>query len=82
MNLTIPPNAEFLTVEFSTPDGGTHRQRVAVWSLPRSRYISEVISAAVKGARRNKKVVANCLRITHGKVVLFDAVADGAEAVR
>lgn len=82
MNLTIPPDAEYLSVEFALPAGGTHRQRVAIWGLHGSRRLADVIAKAVAGAKRNRVSVSNCLRITHGKVVLFDAVADGAEAVR
>jgi hypothetical protein len=82
MTIDIPAEAEYLTVEFAAPGGGTHRQRVAIWGLHGSRRIADVIAKAVAGAKRNRKTVGTCLRIFCRKAVLFSYVDDTTRGFR
>jgi hypothetical protein len=85
VTLCIPDGAEYLTVVFAVVGGGTHKQRIDVHAMRRGRRAGEwcdrvcdAITHAARSAKRRKVAVANCLRITHGKAVLFDNVADVA----
>lgn len=85
MMLCIPDAAEYLTVEFATRDGGTHKQRVTVLHRmrdPGPHGLRHVIEAAVKGCKRKGIAAANCLRVTHKAAVLFNYITDTTERLR
>lgn len=76
----IPPNAQFVTVEFAKRDGTIHKQRVTTSGLylQPGNVIARIIAAATKGCKRRKIEVCNVQRITHGTAVLFHYLDTGA----
>lgn len=59
----------YAVVEFALPTGGVRKQRIrydGIYTGP-----SPLIVAGRKAAKRNGVDVANVLRITHGKTLIF-----------
>lgn len=62
-----------ITVTFALPGGGEHRERVRSGDIYET---SKNIAAGARAAKRHGVRVANCLRITYRRAVLFEPTLD------